>query len=413
MTNVYDCALIYTPQIWVEKFHRHCTNSGQLRIKSFIYDSTALFSDTYDVAIVSDAWPALNRSMVERIHSRGSRVIGVSDGSNDANEFLSSIGVDAILDSKKDAKLICEEAILLLDTLNIQKESYIDLTAEEHIENLDETIEDNEERTKVQSNVVTVFGTGGTGCTEMSTAISSRLIDSLLLDLDFEHPSIAPRANLYIEPHILDAIESAQNLKENFVDNINRLTKFSTIAGLTHSSMATDIRDYEITALIDESKSHFTNIILDCGTLQTHSRFDILQLAILKESDSIVIVGSCSPHGIIRVLETLVIATEYIQKCERDLDELNIEIIINNAEADDRLISQIKNEILYCGIDCDITFIQKNKAVWTLAWKGEFNYPKRWIRAFDNLIARISDVFNQKKVIASPSDQNKLVSGIK
>ena len=390
MTNVYDCALIYTPQIWVEKFHRHCTNSGQLRIKSFIYDSTALFSDTYDVAIVSDAWPALNRSMVERIHSRGSRVIGVSDGSNDANEFLSSIGVDAILDSKKDAKLICEEAILLLDTLNIQKESYIDLTAEEHIEQ--------------------AFSLSGS---EMSTAISSRLIDSLLLDLDFEHPSIAPRANLYIEPHILDAIESAQNLKENFVDNINRLTKFSTIAGLTHSSMATDIRDYEITALIDESKSHFTNIILDCGTLQTHSRFDILQLAILKESDSIVIVGSCSPHGIIRVLETLVIATEYIQKCERDLDELNIEIIINNAEADDRLISQIKNEILYCGIDCDITFIQKNKAVWTLAWKGEFNYPKRWIRAFDNLIARISNVFNQKKVIASPSDQNKLVSGIK
>lgn len=406
MANVYDCALVYTPQIWVEKFHRHCTNTGQLRIRSFIYDSTVLFSDSYDVAIVSDTWPALSRSLVEKIKNRGSKVIGVCDGNEAAREYLSSIGVDGVVDSKLEVKILCDEIVTLLDTLSRETVTKEKISDEIDLTLLDESIEKKQDEISpgLFSNVTTVIGTGGSGSTEISIILASRLIDSLLIDFDFEHPSLAPRANLNIEPHIIDAIESAQNLKENFLDNVNRVSKFSAIVGLTHASLATDIRDYEIKSLIDESKVHFTNVILDCGAISQYTSFINLYESIMYETTTFIIVGDCSPHGIIRILETLVIIADFINRKDDNLLKSNIEIVVNKSTSDTRLIQQIQEEIEFCGVDCNITFVQHNKEINEMAWLGTQIYPKKWLKSFDALLQRINDTFKGNRDL---SIQNK------
>lgn len=398
MANIYDCALVYTPQLWVEKFHRHCTNTGQLKIRSFIYDSTVLFSDEYDVAIISDTWPALSRALVEKIKARGSRVIGMCEAVEASREYLSSIGVDGIVNSSLEPKQICDEIIALLDSLSHQsptsnKETALDLNL------LDQSlkVQEDDGYFGAYSNVTTVIGTGGSGSSEMSLVLATRLIDSLLIDVDFEHPSLAPRTNLEIEPHIIDAIETAQNNKENFLDVIKRTGKFSAVVGLTHASLASDIRDYEMTALLDESKKHFSNVVLDCGNISQYSSFYYLYETLLQETNTYVIVGDCTPNGIIRILEALVVVAEFVSNVENDIEAPQIEIIVNRAPKDKQLAEQIAKEIEFCAMPCNISFISDNKEIKEMSWRGELNYASKWLSTFDDIASRTVQFAKDRK----------------
>ena len=396
MPNIYDCALVYSPHLWVEKFHRHCTNTGQLKIRSFIYDSTVLFSDEYDVVIVSDSWPALSRALVEKIQKRNAKVIGLCEANDDSREFLSSVGVDGIIDSTNDAKSICDEIIKLLDTLKVSEKVLID--NESYRDILVDGPTDNCSSRKC-SNISTVIGTGGTGCTELGIVLASRLIDSLMIDMDFEHPSLAPRTNLDIEPHIIDAIETAQNNKENFLACIKQTNKFSAIVGLTHASLATDIRDYEMQVLLDEARVHFSNIILDCGSISQHSSFYYLYETIFSESNSFIIIGDCSPHGIIRILETLVIVVDFINTKDTDNSNNIIEIIINKTIQDKNLQRQIEDEIKFCSNKVNITFIAENQEIHKSVWLGNINYPKKWLNSFNDILYRLNEVSKSSNLL--------------
>lgn len=398
MANIYDCALVYTPQLWVEKFHRHCTNTGQLKIRSFIYDSTVLFSDEYDVAIISDTWPALSRALVEKIKARGARVIGMCDAVEASREYLSSIGVDGIINSSLDSKIICDEIIKLLDSLSHEPSKKSDI-GEDSLELLDQSLNEEEDDGffGAYSNVTSVIGTGGSGASEMASVIATRLVDSVLIDVDFEHPSLAPRASLDIEPHIIDAIETAQNNKENFLDVVKRTGKFSAIVGLTHASLASDIRDYEMTSLLDESKKHFSNVILDCGNISPYSSFYYLYESLLQQTNTFVIVGDCTPHGVIRILETLVVVAEFVNNVENDIHTPQIEIIVNRAPKDKQLAQQITKEIEFCAMPCNITFIGDNKEINELSWRGDLNYSSKWLSAFDELSARTVQSVKDRK----------------
>lgn len=407
MANIYDCALVYTPQLWVEKFHRHCTNTGQLKIRSFIYDSTVLFSDEYDVAIISDTWPALSRALVERIKSRGARVIGMCEAVEASREFLSSIGVDGIIDSSLDSKRICEDIITLLDSLSKQapnenNETNVDL----QILNESLNIQEDDGYFGAYSNVSSVIGTGGSGSSEIAIVLATRLIDSMLIDVDFEHPSLAPRTNLEIEPHIIDAIETAQNNKENFLDVVKRTGKFSAIVGLTHASLASDIRDYEISALLEESKKHFSNVILDCGNISPYSSFFYLYETLLQETNSYVIVGDCTPNGIIRILEALVVVADFINSNDNNSQAPQIEIIINRAPKDKQLAEQICKEIEFCAMPCNVSFIHENKEIQEMSWRGELNHASKWLSSFDDIAARIVQSTKDRKSRNRNLEQN-------
>lgn len=247
------------------------------------------------------------------------------------------------------------------------------------------------------SNVTSVIGTGGSGASEIASVIATRLVDSVLIDVDFEHPSLAPRASLDIEPHIIDAIETAQNNKENFLDVVKRTGKFSAIVGLTHASLASDIRDYEMTSLLDESKKHFSNVILDCGNISPYSSFYYLYESLLQQTNTFVIVGDCTPHGVIRILETLVVVAEFVNNVENDIHTPQIEIIVNRAPKDKQLAQQITKEIEFCAMPCNITFIGDNKEINELSWRGDLNYSSKWLSAFDELSARTVQSVKDRK----------------
>jgi len=79
MTREAELALVFSPELWVEELHRHCTDHGGARVRQVVLDPDLALEEQFDVLVVSHRWPALSRGFVDALHERVRRVLGVFD----------------------------------------------------------------------------------------------------------------------------------------------------------------------------------------------------------------------------------------------------------------------------------------------------------------------------------------------
>src|SRR5581483_848976 len=93
-------ALVFTPEPWVEELHRHCTDHGGARVRQVLIDPALALEEGYDVLVVSHRWPSLTHGLVDDLHARGRRVLGVYDVEEPAGrDSLLARGADAVVAS--------------------------------------------------------------------------------------------------------------------------------------------------------------------------------------------------------------------------------------------------------------------------------------------------------------------------
>ena len=109
------------------------------------------------------------------------------------------------------------------------------------------------------------------------------------------------------------------------------------------------------------------------------------------------IVGDCTPNGIIRILEALVVVAEFVSNVENDIEAPQIEIIVNRAPKDKQLAEQIAKEIEFCAMPCNISFISDNKEIKEMSWRGELNYASKWLSTFDDIASRTVQFAKDRK----------------
>lgn len=381
MVEIFDAALVYSPNEWIESFHRHCTNTGSIRIRSLVYDISAVLEENVDTCIISDTHPALCLSLVQSLHEHDIFVIGITDELDAKNTFLSKIGVDAIFSSHKSSSELSQEIIQLL-TKSLPSESKA--VKHDFIETQNEILH------ITQGSITCILGTGGSGSSEIAIHVASQLNDSILLDLDFEHPSIAMRLNADIEPHIIDAIESAQNDPDNFLSTVQSESEVDLISGTSHYSYAQDIRDYEITSLLELALKNYRDIVCDIGRVSFDHTFRLNTFKALEKSTTIIIVGDATPLGVVRLLEVL------SQLNEKNLisKSRKIHIVLNRATKKNDLNKQLIDEINEIDmVDC-VFLINHNNSFSNLTWKGQLNKSK----SFSNSISLICDELNDSGV---------------
>lgn len=384
MANVFDIALVFSPHEWVEELHRYCTNTGTLRIKSLVYDSSVLQTETYDACIISDTHPALSAGLVKQLHNSSKRIFGVCDDSSNGRNFLSELGVDGIFSSRISTEDLCLQIQEFLDRSADAQES-IDFDQLQNLEiDQDSTMT---KRQKVSSTTISVVGSGGTGCTEISLVLASRLIDSIVVDSNFENPSIAPRVGLSIEPHIIGAIESATNYREDLSKFAQRMKTTSVIVGISHSSFALNIKPYELEPFISELGNLFSNVVFDLGNISGNNIFSEINKTTLNKSDFIVLVGEPSPVGVLRILEKTAylhsIATEYNSRFE-------IIVVINKCPKNANLISGIVAELTDIEQISNVFVLPFSSELLKQVWKSEVRQPRSWGKQIDKLLNRLS-----------------------
>ena len=399
MEKIFEIALVYSPNEWVEALHRHCTNTGTLRIRALVYDSTVLQTEEFDAVVISDSHPALNSGLIHNLHGREKIVVGVCDEESNARSFLAEAGIDAIFNSRQSAESLCREIVDFLEQIRDGRDAQPDDT------NILERI--NQETIKglhKTSKTITVIGTGGSGATELSLVLASRLIDSVLVDADFEHPSIAPRTGLFLEPHLISAIEASINEREKIGSTTQRLRSNAAIVGVCHSSYSRDIQNYELEALNSGLYDLYTNIVFDLGRVTEDSNFYARQQFILESSDVILITGEATPVGILRVLELVSMLFSISKETGARFSTL---VAINRCKKDKRSTSEIRNELEDISqVDSVFTFLESSE-FHDNSWNCNVSQPKVWKKEMDLLLKTISELPQQQSDIEQNSISTK------
>ncbi|MFN8015654.1 MAG: hypothetical protein U0R17_03455 [Acidimicrobiia bacterium] len=369
-----DClnvALVFSPHEWVETLHRHCTNTGSLKIRSLAYDTSVLKTQDFKACIISDTHPALNKGFVEDLHQQNKQVLCVSDLSNNSLEFSTSINVDAVFSSKISATelshVIKEFLITSSDTPNIL-ESILDEKSEPEIKG---------------GRCIAFLGSGGTGCSEISLSFSSRLIDALHIDCDFEHPSLAQRCGLEIEPNLIDAIEASINYPEELIGLTQKVNTLSVIPGIAHSSYAKNLKEYEIDIFINQIRRIYQNNIFDLGRISKHSLFFDYQKKIIEACDDIFITSVPTPNGILRTLEKVdVISGIFSGEINR-----NISIILSGLPKKVNLYSDIENELKSYGQIANVYFLPTSDSIVDNIFRAKISEPKQWNKEINKILS--------------------------
>src|SRR5262249_18810395 len=93
-------ALAFTPDPWVEELHRHCTDHGGARVRQVLIDPALALEEQYDVLVVSHRWGALTHGLVDDLHARCRKVLGVYErGEPVGHDWLVAVGTDATVAS--------------------------------------------------------------------------------------------------------------------------------------------------------------------------------------------------------------------------------------------------------------------------------------------------------------------------
>ena len=347
----------------------------------------------------------LSISLINKLREQNKFILGVCDQSQDSLEFLSSIGVDGVFSSRVSSEKLSsdiEEFLIQHDTSSVNQSPNSSelLSSLDDFEQANATFKVDQNR----SNAICIVGCGGTGSTEVAISLSRRLVDSILIDLDFESPSVGPRTGLQVNPNLINAIEQASNEEIDEPLNIQRLTTNAVIVGVTHSSFARDIKTYELTALLEKINSHYSNSIIDLGNISPNCIFWELQQVAIRTCDSIVLVGESTPVGILRVLETLA----NIDSISKSLDTpLKVHIAINKVNKHSTPKREIICEFESIPLVHSILFLNDAKELYKNSWTSSTDCPKSWKINMEKLIFEI-DAPRDTKTEEEPRTQQSI-----
>ena len=159
---------------------------------------------------------------------------------------------------------------------------------------------DRTEEPTQRGTVTAVVGThGAPGCTEVALGVSmigARASSTVLIDADFQAPSLAVRLGVAPRPDIADAADTVRaegTLDSSCVRNVHRI---DVIPG-SHREAESVIRPLMLSGLIETAASRYSKVVVDLGTATPVDE-------LLETFDEVLLVMEASPVGIVRAAQT-------------------------------------------------------------------------------------------------------------
>lgn len=359
-------AIVVSPRGWAEVLHRHVADHGGALVRARVLDVREALDEDYEVLVCEDLTSFLTPRVVDQVHQRGRRVLGLHDVADPAGERrLWELGVDAVLTTDSSPEQLLAQVAILAEAAST---------------NLDEELR---QLTGPPSQIQGTGGTaaplivvggpaGGPGATEIAIAIaerSSRSQACALVDADTHAPAIAPRLDLPIEPSIRGVLERFEQ-GGSLVDQLHRLGRLNIVGGLADPRDWSELRPGSVVDLVRELRTGLGVVVADVGrsleaaaggTLVGPGR-DGVARQLVGAATVVVAVGAATPVGVARLLDWFADV--------RSLTRAPVHVVINQAARRSFEFREVAREVQRALPAASVWAARTDAQVTSAAWQG-------------------------------------------
>ncbi len=341
-------ALVFSPELWVERLHRHLTDHGGARVRQIVLEPTLALEDEYDTLVVSHRWPGLTKPFVDAVHCRTRCVLGVFDPDEVAGrEHLAALGVDATIPS--DAPVAdFVEVIAALMPGSLAEPRDREVIGPDSLRN----------------GPTVVTGPSGAGISEialgLTAAIAARGERPVLVDADEIASSTATRLGLPIEPNLRSAVDAVEYARGDLTAALVAVGRpaFDVLCGLPSLAAAAQIRPRDVLDVLDALGHLRSPVLVEVSGAPEAE----MARAVVAEAGVLVGVGAANPVGVTRLLAWV---------GAPPANGTPVHLVLNRAPVDRFQRAELTAEICRTFTPASIAFVPGDRRVERAAWAGE------------------------------------------
>lgn len=277
-----DIALAASARDWPDRLHRFLLDHGGGRIVDRVMGVDQATKALFDVLLIDDVCSFLTPRLATVIKQSGAEVIGV---------YMPEDGPDA-----KRRLLECR----ISDVIETEA------SPEEFLAKIEAVLSHrSKELTPEPSNTSPALRIGvtgpceGVGMSEVAVALAqsmARDLETVLIDLDQQWPSIAQRLDLPVHPNIRTALDHALHRFERLDEAIHRLGDLMIVGGRADGGRGAEISRPDAMMLLDALGTRSDVVVADLGPVAD-------SLALIREFDTVIMVGEATPVGVSRLVK--------------------------------------------------------------------------------------------------------------
>lgn len=420
-TDVPGIAIVRSSRSWARTLHRYVVDHGGAVVRTRPLEERQAIEEEYDILVVDDISSFLTNHIVEELHRRNRRVLGVYDpnertGSaeeHSGRQRLTRLGVDGIIESgaapEEYVRVIQELApprvrhtpaeVAASSTSGTGLVLAPPLTLAGFDPELDGDIvvpRSGANARGRRGHVTAVLGaSGGSGATEiaieLARALGRRGERTVVVDGDELAPAMAQRLNLALHPNLRTAVDVVEHgtgrLSECLTAIANNL---EVLVGLPHPKDWVEVRGTDMTAVLEELARGRPQVVVntspsieDLATYGGPDRFGLSRSA-LSAADLIVIVCPPSPMGVSRLLDRVADLTEFTTNKP-------VHVVVNRTTKGSFKVTEIAREIERSFAPAGIHFIASDSRVERASWDGTLVPGGDFTKSLQSLMAAIPE----------------------
>ncbi|MFI5046349.1 MAG: hypothetical protein ACHQIG_04745 [Acidimicrobiia bacterium] len=344
-------ALVFSPEPWVERLHRHLADHGGARVRQIVLDPELALEEHYDVLVVSHRWPGLTHRLVASLAERGRSVLGVFDPDEPAGrDHLLALGAARVIPADAPVARFVE----VLGELPSSARGDERPRAVER-EGLSAS------RSERAHGPLVVTGAPGAGTTELALALthaSARRRATVLVDVQERGPSLAVRLALPPEPGLRDAVDAVEHGTGTLTAAVTRVApRLDVVPGVVTGTIAA-VHPHEVRAVIGALVETGRSVVVD-----TYVGGDGAGRALLPDADVVVFVAGASPTG---VAHTLSWASDHPSL----LGSSRTHVVLNRAPRARFRRGELEGELVRTLGPVPVWFVPTDPRVADAAWDG-------------------------------------------
>lgn len=345
-------ALVFSPEEWVERLHRHLTDHGGARVRQIVLDPTLALDEAYDVLVVSHRWPGLTRSFVASVRDRGRAVLGVFDPEEPAGRaHLVGLGVDGVVQ----ADAASARFVDVIDAVAATR------VPPAHGEHGRERVEDVGWPAAPRTTVV-VTGLAGSGTTEVALAVAGARATAgptVLVDADERAPSLAARLGLPIEPCLRDAVDAVEYGNGELARTLVTVARdLQVLPGLPPATVAAGATPGEVLHVVDVLGELGASVVVDAGCLTVEA-----PPALLAGAGTVLLIAPATPVAVARLLT-------WFGAVRPHLGTTPVHVVFNRAGRARYRRSELEHELCRTYTPTGVWFAPDDRRVDDAAWDG-------------------------------------------
>lgn len=219
----------------------------------------------------------------------------------------------------------------------------------------------------------------GVGATEVAVSIAFALSTALrttLVDLDPVWPSVAQRLDLPLHPNLRTAIDSVLHDANRISTVFHDVGSLSVVGGVADRGASSPISHTEVAMLLDFLIPAAQVLVADLGSLT--STFG----AVISRFDSLALVGSGDPVGIVRLLRS-------IDRVLGLIDRDKLVVIVNKVPETRFHDSEVRSELFAAYPDLPNVVMPYDRRVTESMWDGTLTKRGRFARSIGRMTGLI------------------------